>query len=104
MEVMPRGVWAAVATSVMTLTARRRDDRHQSHSLCGTQILVPGYKDLKIDPKGVRQHLNDVRRATDDTHLTDANPQVGAHRRKLRESLIGSPGEQVRSQCDCVLA
>jgi hypothetical protein len=77
--------------------------KHQAHPTRGTQILVHGDPHLKLKPKTVGHHLNEVGFTTPNTNLTDPDSKAGANRRKLREVIVGSQREQVRSQSDSML-
>jgi hypothetical protein len=77
--------------------------KHQPYPARGTQILVHGDPNLKVKPKTVGHQLNEVGFTTRNTKLTDPDPKAGANRRKLGEVIVGSQGEQVRSQRDSML-
>ena len=77
--------------------------KHQPYPARETQILVHGDPDLKVKSKTVGHQLNEVGFTTRNTKLTDPNPKAGANRCKLREVIVSSQGEQVRSQRDSML-
>ena len=85
------------------LQFRNKVIKHQAHPPRGAQVLVHCHPDLKIEPKAIRHQLNEVRVASRDPQLTNANPEATTNRSELGKVAVGSQGEQIRSQWDPVL-